>query len=80
MPENKMKKFTDAVIADALDEKQRILKEFEREKAQMLEKSEVGILDEAYHMIQSEIAQIKNTAGKELSRHNMEIRKELFKV
>lgn len=76
--EDKMSKFTEAVLADAEQEKQHIMEQLEEEKAQRLKKAEEDILKEAFDFIQHEVAQIKISTGKELSLRNLEIRKELL--
>jgi V/A-type H+-transporting ATPase subunit E len=73
-----LNKFIDAVLKDANEQRERLLKEIEEEKQRELEKAENDILKNIYAHIQAEIAEIKHQSGRDLSKKALEIRKELL--
>jgi V/A-type H+-transporting ATPase subunit E len=77
-PENKLDKFSSAVIKDAEDQRSKILNEIEEYRKSQMEKAEEEILHEAYIMIQNEIASIKNKHSRKISLSELEGRRKLL--
>lgn len=77
-PEKKLDKFSSAVLRDAQEEREKILKEIEEYRKTQMEKAEEEILHEAYIMIQNEIAAMKNKQSREVSLAELEGRRKLL--
>lgn len=77
-PENKLDKFSSAVIKDAEEQRSKILNEIEEYRKSQMEKAEEEILHEAYIMIQNEIASIKNKHSRKISLSELEGRRKLL--
>lgn len=80
VPEKKLDKFESAVLKDAEEQRSKILEEIEEYRKSQLEKAEEEILHEAYVMIQSEIASIKNKHSRKISLTELEGRRNLLKL
>ena len=80
LPENKLEKFTSAVLKDAEDQRSGILHEIEEYKKSEMEKAEEEVLHESYIMIQNEIAAIKNENSKKISLAELDGRRKLLKL
>ena len=78
-PENKLDKFSSAVLKDAQEQREKILQEIEEYRKSQMEKAEEEILHEAYIMIQNEIASIKNQESRKISLAELEGRRKLLK-
>lgn len=74
----KSSKFLDAINKYAEEQRNQINEEVERFKAEELEKAETEILNDVYHLIQNEMAEMRLSIVSELSRKQMSNRKELF--
>jgi V/A-type H+-transporting ATPase subunit E len=70
-PENKLDKFSSAVIKDAEDQRSKILNEIEEYRKSQMEKAEEEILHEAYIMI-------KNKHSRKISLSELEGRRKLL--
>jgi V/A-type H+-transporting ATPase subunit E len=79
-PEMKLEKFTSAVLKDAEEQRSQILKEIDEYRNAQIEKAEEEILNDAYVMIQNEIAIIKNKNGRQVSLAELESRRKLLKL
>ena len=77
--ENKLNKFTSAVLKDAQEQRNSILAEIEEYRKAQMEKAEEDILHEAYIMIQNEISVIKNQHSRKISLAELEGRRKLLK-
>lgn len=77
-PEKKLDKFSSAVLKDAEEQRSKILAEIEEYRKKQMEKAEEEILHEAYVMIQSEIASIKNRHSRKISLTELEGRRNLL--
>lgn len=78
-PEKKLDKFSSAVLRDAQEEREKILKEIEEYRKSQLAKAEEEILHEAYIMIQNEIAAMKNKESREVSLAELDGRRKLLR-
>ena len=78
-PDNKLDKFSSAVLKDAQEQRAKILQEIEEYRKSQMEKAEEEILHEAYIMIQNEIASIKNQESRKISLAELEGRRKLLK-
>lgn len=76
--EEKLKKFTSAVLQDAEEQRQKVLAEIEDYRRGELEKAEEEVLHETYVMIQNEIAHVKNAHSKQVSLAELERRRKLL--
>jgi V/A-type H+-transporting ATPase subunit E len=79
-PEMKLTKFTSAVLKDAEEQRSQILSEIDEYRKVQIEKAEEEILNDAYVMIQNEIALIKNKNGRQISLSELESRRKLLKL
>jgi V/A-type H+-transporting ATPase subunit E len=79
-PDKKLEKFHSAVLKDAQEQRDAILAEIEQYRASEMEKAEEDILQEAYVLIQSEIAAIKNRQSRQISLAELEGRRKLLKL
>lgn len=77
-PENKLDKFSSAVLQDAEENRQKILREIDEYRKSELEKAEEEVLREAYVLIQSEIADVKNKHSRQISIAELEGRRKLL--
>ena len=73
-----LKRFADAVYADAENEKQATLAELSAKKEEQFSKIEDQLLRECYHTIQSEIAKIRNQSQLVLSEETQKSRRQLL--
>lgn len=73
-----LKKFTSAVLNDAEQERAKILAEIEAYRQQELQRAEEDVLHEAYKLIQSEIANIRNQQSRAISLAELEGRRKLL--
>ena len=71
-----LKRFADAVYADAENEKQATLAELSAKKEEQFSKIEDQLLRECYHTIQSEIAKIRNQSQLVLSEETQKSRRQ----
>lgn len=78
LPEAKLDKFSAAVLKDAEEHRSKILAEIEEYRKSQMDKAEEQILHEAYVMIQNEIASIRNDHTREISRAELEGRRDLL--
>lgn len=76
--ENKLDKFSSAVLQDAEENRQKILREIDEYRKSELEKAEEEVLREAYVLIQSEIADVKNKHSRKISIAELEGRRKLL--
>lgn len=79
-PEMKLEKFTSAVLKDADEQRSKILNEIEEYRSLQIEKAEEEILNDAYVMIQNEIAHTKNKNSRQISLSELESRRKLLKL
>ena len=81
MAENneKTSTFLEAINKYALEQKNKIESEVEAYKKRELEQAENEILNDAYHMIQNEMAQMRLAISSEYSKKEMELKRQLFK-
>jgi V/A-type H+-transporting ATPase subunit E len=79
-PEKKLAKFTSAVLKDAEEQRSKILNEIDVYRKAQIEKAEEEILNDAYVMIQNEIALIKNKNSRQISLSELESRRKLLKL
>jgi V/A-type H+-transporting ATPase subunit E len=79
-PEMKLAKFTSAVLKDAEEQRSKILNEIDEYRRMQIEKAEEEILNDAYVMIQNEIALIKNKNSRQISLSELESRRKLLKL
>lgn len=77
--ESKLSKFTAAVIKDANEQRSQIMADVEEYRLQQIRQTEEKALNEAFHMIQSEISTIRNTKRQEISKYLLQSRIELLK-
>lgn len=80
MPDNqgKTSNFLQAINKYAEEQRTKIQTEAETFKKQELEKAEAEILNDAYQLIQKEMAEMRSAISSELSKKEMAGRKELF--
>jgi vacuolar-type H+-ATPase subunit E/Vma4 len=76
--DEKMKKFVDAIINDAIEQKEQLLKEIDEQKCSELSKAEEEILSNIYLDIKAQIADIKNNVSKDISKKSLEIKNQLL--
>lgn len=79
-PEMKLEKFTSSVLKDAEEQRSKILNEIDEYRKAEIEKAEEEILNDAYVMIQNEIAVIKNKNSRQISLSELESRRKLLKL
>jgi V/A-type H+-transporting ATPase subunit E len=77
--QEKLNKFSAAIFKDANARKEAILQEVEAYKKETLAQAEDEILNEAYHLIQSQITSIRNACTREVSIEELESRRILLK-
>ena len=73
-----LKRFADAVYADAENEKKATLEELSAKKEEQFSKIEDQLLRDCYHTIQSEIAKIRNQSQLVLSEETQKSRRQLL--
>ena len=73
-----LKRFADAVYADAENEKKATLEELSAKKSEQFSKIEDQLLRECYQTIQSEISKIKNESQLKLSEETQKARRTLL--
>lgn len=80
MPEQakKLTHFIDTVVQEATDEADRDLRALEEQKAAALVYADRAAKQEALRQIRAESARIRAEAGKEVSRHLMECKREVY--
>lgn len=76
--ENKTSNFLKAINKYAREQRQELKTELERFKKYELEKAEVEVLRDAYHLIQREMNQMKKGISSEVSREEMICKKLMF--
>lgn len=74
----KLDKFSAAVLKDAQEHRSKILEEVENYRKAETDKAEEEILHEAYVLIQNEITSIRNDHTREVSRAELEGRRDLL--
>lgn len=74
----KLDKFSTAVLKDANEHRSKILEEIENYRKSEIDKAEESILHEAYVLIQNEITSIRNDHTREISRAELEGRRDLL--
>jgi V/A-type H+-transporting ATPase subunit E len=80
LPENKLVKFTSAILKDAGEQRETILTELEEYRKNEIEKAEEEVLHESFLMIQNEIAAVKNAHSKKISLAELDSRRKLLKL
>ncbi|MFT8888578.1 MAG: V-type ATP synthase subunit E [Ethanoligenens sp.] len=73
-----LKKFTSAVLSDAEAQRSKIMAEIEDYRQREMQRAEEDVLHEAYNLIQSEIASIRNKQSREISLAELEGRRKLL--
>lgn len=76
--DEKLSKFNLAINHYAEEQREKIQKEVEEYKRRELEKAEAEVLADAYQLIQKEMAEMRAGIARELSRREMDSRKELL--
>lgn len=80
MPElnKKLDHFTATILAEATAETERALAELKEKHNTSYSAAEDRILGETYHYIRTEVARIKSDAGRRVSRHMLDVKRELY--
>lgn len=76
--EQKVNKFVQAIIQYAQEQRSKIHSEAEALKSERLHKAEQEVLTDAYRLIQNQTAAIRNETVRELSRRDLQARKEVI--
>ncbi len=76
--DEKISKFVQAITAYAEEQRQKIHQEVEDFKAERLKQAEKDVLVDAYQLIQRERMELHNSLAREMSRRDMDARKQLL--
>lgn len=76
--DDKIYKFHQAINHYAEEQRQKIQDEIAAFKQKELSEAEIEVLNEAYHLIQQEMMQMRNTISREMAQREMEGRRQLL--
>lgn len=74
-----LESFEQEIMRKAAEERDAVIKAAEEERKAALDKEENRLLEELYQKIQGEIAEIKTNNVKDISRENLELKKQLYR-
>lgn len=74
----KLARFTAAILAEATAESQRTMESVRQRTVEAYSQAEDKVLQEAYQYIHQEVGLIKTEAGRRVSRHMLESKRQLF--